>query len=64
MFADLIAATFDPHLRFAMVGIAVGGIIPFIAIPFLEKWVIKSQYHIVVGDHEDVKEDIQDKHKE
>ena len=64
VFADLIAATFDPHLRFAMVGIAVGGIIPFIAIPFLEKWVIKSQYHIVVGDHEDVKEDIQDKHKE
>ena len=46
-----------------MVGIAIGGIIPFIAIPFLERWVVKSKHHIIVGDHEDIKEDIETKHK-
>lgn len=61
--ADIIASVFDPHLRFAMVGIAIGGIVPFIAIPFLEKWVVKSEHHIIVGDHEDIKEDIQNNHK-
>jgi hypothetical protein len=61
--ADIIASAFDPNIRFAMVGIAIGGIIPFIAIPFLERWVVKSKHHIIVGDHEDIKEDIETKHK-
>ena len=61
--ADIIASAFDPHIRFAMIGIAIGGIIPFIAIPFLERWVVKSKHHIIVGDHEDIKEDIETKHK-
>ena len=59
----IIASSFDPHIRFAMVGIAIGVIIPFIAIPFLERWVVKSKHHIIVGDHEDIKEDIETKHK-
>jgi len=29
----------------------------------LEKWITKSKYHIVVGDHEDIERDIKDKHK-
>ena len=61
--ADIIASAFDPNTRFAMVGTAIGGIIPFIAIPFLERWVVKSKHHIIVGDHEDIKEDIETKHK-
>ena len=61
--ADVIASAFDPHIRFAMFGIAIGGILPFVFIPFLEKWVIKSEHHIIVGDHEDIKEDIEAKHK-
>jgi hypothetical protein len=32
-------------------------------IPFLEKWIIKSKHHIVVGDHEDIEKDIKLKHK-
>ena len=27
-------------------------------IPFLEKYVVKSKHHIVVGDHEDIEKDI------
>ena len=34
-----------------------------LAVPFLEKYVTKSQYHTVVGDHEDLKKDLKRKHK-
>ena len=60
--ADIIASIMDPHLRELVIGIAVGGTIPLLTIPFLEKWITKSKYHIVVGDHEDIKKDIKDKH--
>jgi len=57
--ADLIASILDPSIRSAAVGIVLGGLIPLIAIPFMEKYVTKSQHHIVVGDHEDVKKDLE-----
>ena len=56
--ADLIASYIDPHIRSMILGIVVGGIIPLIFIPFLEKYIIKSKNHIVTGDHEDVRKDL------
>jgi len=28
----------------------------------MEKYVTKSKYHIIVGDHEDIKKDLEDHH--
>jgi len=61
--ADFIAATLDPHLESAAIGIVLGGLAPLTLIPLLEKYIVKSKHHIVVGDHEDVKKDLQEKHK-
>ncbi|MEK9958858.1 MAG: hypothetical protein VW541_00420 [Pelagibacteraceae bacterium] len=61
--ADFIAATIDPHLKTAAIGIVLGGLAPLLLIPILEKYITKSKHHIVVGDHEDVKKDLQEKHK-
>ena len=61
--ADHIAATLDPDIRAAALGIVVGGLIPLIFIPILEKYVTKSEHHIAIGDHEDLKEDLKKKHK-
>ena len=61
--ADYIAASLDPDIRSAALGIALGGLAPLILIPFLEKYVTKSQYHIAIGDHEDLKKDFKKKHK-
>ena len=61
--ADYIAATLDPDLRSAAIGIVIGGLIPLIFIPFLERHVTKSQHHIAIGDHEDLKKDLSKKHK-
>ena len=58
IFADLIASYLDPHIRSMIVGIVFGGLIPLILIPFLEKFVTKSKHHIITGDHEDVKKDL------
>ena len=60
--ADYIAATLDPDVRSAATGIVIGGLIPLIFIPLLEKYVIKSKHHIAVGDHEDLKKDLEKKH--
>ena len=60
--ADYIAASLDPHLRSAALGIVMGGLLPLIFIPFLEKYVTKSKYHIAIGDHEDLKKDLEKKH--
>jgi len=60
--ADYIAATLDPDIRSAAIGIVVGGLIPLIFIPLLEKYVIKSEHHIAIGDHEDLKKDLEKKH--
>jgi hypothetical protein len=61
--ADYIAALLDPNIRSAALGIVLGGLAPLILIPFLEKYVTKSQYHIAIGDHEDLKKDFKKKHK-
>ena len=61
--ADYIAATLDPDIRAAALGIVVGGLIPLIFIPILEKYVTKSEHHIAIGDHEDLKKDLMKKHK-
>ncbi len=61
--ADFVAALADPHLKSAAFGIVIGGFLPLLAVPFLEKYVTKSKYHIVVGDHEDLKKDLKRKHK-
>ena len=60
--ADFIAASLDPHMKSAAFGIVLGGLVPLILIPFLEKYVTKSKHHIVVGDHEDIKKDLDDHH--
>ena len=56
--ADFIASTLDPNIRPAVFGIVLGGLLPLIAVPFLEKYITKSKHHIVVGDHDDVKKDL------
>ena len=56
--ADLIASLIDPHVRYMVVGIVVGGLGPLAFLPLLEKYVVKSQHHIVVGDHDEVKKDL------
>ena len=58
IFADLIASYLDPHTRSMIVGIVIGGLIPLIFIPLLEKFVVKSKHHIITGDHEDIKKDL------
>ena len=60
--ADYIAATLDPEIRSAAIGIVVGGLIPLIFIHILEKYVTKSQHHIAIGDHEDLKKDLEKRH--
>ena len=49
----------DPNIRPAAIGIVLSGLLPLIAVPFVEKYYTKSKYHIVVGDHEDVKKDLE-----
>ncbi|MBL94549.1 MAG: hypothetical protein CFH06_00631 [Alphaproteobacteria bacterium MarineAlpha3_Bin5] len=56
--ADLVASYLDPHVRSMVVGIVLGGIIPLLFVPLLEKYVVKSQHHIVTGDHDDVSKDL------
>ena len=61
--ADFIAALADPSLQSAAYGIVLGGLVPLLAVPFLDKYVTKSKYHTVVGDHEDLKKDLKRRHK-
>ena len=57
--ADFIASLLDPHVRFAVIGIVLGGLLPLFAVPLVEKYYTKRKYHIVAGDHEDVKKDLE-----
>ena len=43
-------------------GIVLGGIIPLLLIPLLDKYLVKSKNHIMVGDHEDIRKDLEDRH--
>jgi len=61
--ADYIAATLDPDLRSAAIGIVLGGLVPLLLVPLLDKYIVKSKHHIAVGDHEDLKKDLSKKHK-
>ena len=61
--ADYIAASLDPDIRPSALGIVLGGLIPLVFIPFLEKYVTKSQHHIAIGDHDDLKRDLEKEHK-
>ena len=56
--ADLIASLLDPTMRSAALGIMIGGILPLLFIPILEKYVVKSESHIMVGDQEDIAKDL------
>ena len=56
--ADVIASYLDPNVRSMILGIIIGGLIPLIFIPFLERFVVKSKHHIITGDHEDIKKDL------
>ena len=61
--ADYIAATLDPDLKTAAIGIVLGGLVPLLLVPLMDKYVIKSKHHVVVGDHDDLKKDLKSKHK-
>ena len=61
--ADYIAATLDPDIRSSALGIVVGGLAPLVFIPLLEKYVTKSKYRIAIGDHEDLKKDLEKEHR-
>ena len=62
--ADLIASLIDPTMRSAALGIMLGGSLPLLLIPILEKYITKSDSHIMVGDHEDIEKDLKShKHK-
>ena len=56
--ADLVASYLDPHVRSMVLGIVAGGILPLLFVPLFEKLIVKSQHHIVVGDHEDISKDL------
>lgn len=56
--ADIIASFIDPHIRSMLLGIVVGGVIPLLLIPVLEKYFNKSKNHIMIGDHNDIKKDL------
>ena len=60
--ADLIAALLDSTMRPATLGIVVGGLLPLLLVPLLEKFVVKSKYHVVIGDHEDIEKDLKSHH--
>ena len=60
--ADLIAAFIDPTIRPMTLGIVIGGIVPLFFIPFLDRYLVKSKNHIMVGDHEDIKKDLKERH--
>ena len=56
--ADIIASLLDPTMRSAALVILLGGLLPLLFIPVLEKYVTKSETHIMVGDHEDIEADL------
>ena len=60
--ADLVAALIDPSIRARTAGIVLGGLVPLLLIPVLEKYVTKSKSLIMVWDHEDIEKDLRDEH--
>jgi hypothetical protein len=60
--ADLIAALVDPTVRPMTFGIVIGGIVPLLFIPLLDKYLVKSKNYIMVGEHEEIRKDLEDRH--
>ena len=60
--ADFIAASLDPHLKSAAIGIVLGGLILLTLVPIFDKYIVKSKHHIVVSDHDDLKKDLEEHH--
>ena len=60
--ADFIAASLDPNLKSAAIGIVLGGLIPLTLVPIFDKYIVKSKHHIVVGYHDDLKKDLEEHH--
>ena len=60
--ADLVASLIDPSMRPATLGIVIGGLLPLLFVPLLERVVVKSKYHVVIGDHEDIEKDLKSHH--
>ena len=57
--ADYIAATLRSRYKISCFRNCFRRIrLPLIFIPFLEKYVTKSEHHIAIGDHEDLKKDL------
>ena len=56
--SDIVASYVDPHVRSMILGIVLGGLVPLLLIPLMEKYVVKSKHHIVVGDHDDIERDL------
>ena len=56
------ASILDPSMRARTLGIVIGGLIPLLFIPILEKYITKSENHIMIGDHEDIKKDLEGEH--
>ena len=46
--ADYIAATLDPDLKNAAIGIVLGGLVPLLLVPFMEKYIIGTLQQIVM----------------
>lgn len=61
--ADFGASIIDPSIRPMTLGIVLGGTVPLLMIPIFEKYLVKSKNHIMVGDHEDIKRDLNKEHK-
>ena len=60
--ADLIAALLDSTMRPATLGIVFGGLLHLLLVTVLERVVVKSKHHVVIGDHEDVEKDLKSHH--
>ena len=60
-----MAALLDSTMIPATCGRVIGGLLPLLLVPFLERVVIKSKHHVVIGDHEDVEKDLKShRHKD
>ena len=60
--ANFIATTLDSHLKSTALGIVIGGLPPLIAVSIMERDIKKGRYHIVAGDHEGNKKDLDGQH--
>ena len=52
--ACFTSTTLDPHLQSTAIRIMLGGLTPFILISFLGKYISKSNYFLVLDDHDDI----------